>query len=77
MAACSKEVKHKAMLRQCVMNQREVIDCSRLEQQTVYQNVSRRNIKVKVKIFITDSSVSHSGISHFSVVVEDTLEKQS
>ena len=41
------------MLRQCVMNQREVIDGSRLEQQTVYQNVSRRDVKVKVKIFVT------------------------
>ena len=25
------------------MNQREVIDCSRLEQQTMYQNVSKRD----------------------------------
>ena len=29
------------------MNQREIIDGLRLEQQTVYQNVNKREVKVK------------------------------
>ena len=43
----------KSNTRLCVMNQRKVIDSSCLEQQTVYQSVSKRNVKVKVKIIVT------------------------